>query len=229
MPKTFARLLPAAACLLPNLLFAAAQPTPPTTATNGQDSDCYTVQSGDTLVGIARRLGLTPQALAKANALDRPDKIAVGNVLRLPVTPPETHQPATAPTPAQSPAVRPVPAATPPETAQPAAPPQAPTPSARPPAKADEATGDAARLAVGAYANPTLGSLRVTQTAAGIAVSRDNRTISMRHLLYGVFDGSDASGDIQSLRLQYDDAGQVRALLYSSASGKDIPFARVKK
>jgi LysM repeat protein len=271
MSKTLVRLLPAAACLLPNLLLAAAQPAPQPAAVISQASDSYTVQAGDTLVGIARRLGLTPQALAKANALDRPDKIVVGNVLRLPVTPPDTNQTA----PAKASAEQPAPAATPTETAQPAATPQAKTPTpfqptpqalsptpqaqsptpgqtppqarkpspAQPPvqppalaepaqapsAKADDATGDAARLAVGTYANTTLGSLRVTQTATGIAVSRDNRTIAMRHLLYGVFDGVDASGDIHGLRLQYDDAGQVRALLYSSSSGKDIPFARVKK
>ena len=291
MSKTLVRLLPAAACLLPNLLLAAAQPAPQPAAVISQASDSYTVQAGDTLVGIARRLGLTPQALAKANALDRPDKIVVGNVLRLPVTPPDTNQ--TAPAPAKTSVEQPAP--TPTETAQPAATPQAKTPTpfqptpqalsptpqvqsptpgqtppqarkpspAQPPvqppakadataagkaatsdslpppapaepaqvpsAKADDATGDAARLAVGTYANTTLGSLRVTQTATGIAVSRDNRTIAMRHLLYGVFDGVDASGDIHGLRLQYDDAGQVRALLYSSSSGKDIPFARVKK
>jgi len=272
MSKTLVRLLPAAACLLPNLLFAAAQTAPQTAAATSQASESYTVQAGDTLVGIARRLGLTPQALAKANALDRPDKIVVGNVLRLPVTPPDTNQtaPAAAPpepaqpsatpqakppapvqTMSQSPSPTPVqtmPQAKTPSLAQPPAkvdakaagkaatpdsvpppataePAQAPTPSA----KADDATGDAARLAVGTYANPTLGSLRVTQTATGIAVSRDNRTIAMRHLLYGVFDGVDASGDIHGLRLQYDEAGQVRALLYSSSSGKDIPFARVKK
>lgn len=85
------------------------RPNPP--SRQPRQTDGYTVQAGDTLVGIARRLGLTPQPLAKANALDRPDKIVVGN----------------------------------------------------------------------------------------------------------------------GLRLQFDDAGQVRALLYSSASGKDIPFTRVKK
>ena len=286
MPKTLARLLPAAVCLLPNLLFAAAQPASQPAATDNQPSDSYIVQAGDTLVGIARRLGLTPQALAKANALERPDKIAVGNVLRLPVTPPERSPMPMAPVQAKASAAQPAPAAAPSETARPAAPaqarspapvqpmPQTPSPSpaqppaktdamtaakaatpgiestppakaepapapnalaepapasAQPPAKTDDATRDAVRLAVGAYANSTLGVLRVTQTPAGIAVSRDNRTLAMRHLLYGVFDGADASGDIHSLRLQYDDAGQVRALLYSSASGKDIPFARVKK
>lgn len=257
MPKTFARLLPAAVCLLPNLLFAAAQPAPPTAA-NSQGNDSYTVQAGDTLVGIARRHGLTPDALAKANALDRPDKIIVGNVLRLPVTPPTpTQLPAAAPAaavesaPAQlptaakaqdqeaSPQPTPAPMApkgpkTPPAPAAPAlaTPAKAQPPQdipAQPHAKIADAPDAIERLAVGTYANPTLGALRVAQTPAGIAVSRDNRTIPMRHLLYGVFDGVDTTGDIHGLRLQYDDDGQVRALLYSSASGKDIPFARVKK
>ena len=241
MPKTFARLLPAAVCLLPNLLFAAAQPAPPTAA-NSQGNDSYTVQAGDTLVGIARRHGLTPDALAKANALDRPDKIIVGNVLRLPVTPPTPTQLPTAakaqdqeaspqPTPApmapKGPKTPPAPAAPALATPAKAQPPQ--DIPAQPHAKIADAPDAIERLAVGTYANPTLGALRVAQTPAGIAVSRDNRTIPMRHLLYGVFDGVDTTGDIHGLRLQYDDDGQVRALLYSSASGKDIPFARVKK
>ena len=278
MPKTLARLLPAAICLLPNLLFAAAQPASPPAATDNQPSGSYIVQAGDTLVGIARRLGLTTQALVKANALERPDKIVVGNVLRLPVTPPETNPASMAPDPAKASAAQPAPAATPPEAARHAEPPapiqpmpqpQSPTPAQTPakadattaakattpgsvptppakaepaqapnapaaapaqaPTKAVDATEDVVRLAVGSYANPTLGTLRIAQTPAGIAVGRDNRTIAMRHLLYGVFDGADTTGDIHGLRLQYDDAGQVRALLYSSASGKDIPFARVKK
>ncbi|EKO37849.1 MAG: metalloendopeptidase-like membrane protein [Solidesulfovibrio magneticus str. Maddingley MBC34] len=247
MPKTLARLLPAAVCLLPNLLFAAAQPAPPSVATNDQDGDSYTVQVGDTLVSIARRLGLAPQALAKANALERPDKIVAGNVLRLPVTLPEATQPAAPIQARPSAPVQPHAQAQPPTPGQAMPQPRAPSPD-QPPAKAaapgivpppataepaqtqaNDATEDAAQMAIGTYANPTLGSLRVTQTATGIAVSRDNRTIPMRHLLYGVFDGVDASGDIHGLRLQYNDDGQVRAVLYSSSSGKDIPFARVKK
>ena len=121
MQITLMRLLPAAICLLPNLLFAAAQSASPPVATSSQSQDTYIVQAGDTLVGIARRHGLTPDALAKANALDRPDKIIVGNVLRLPVTPPETHQA----TSAKANAEQPGPAATPPEAAKPAAPTQA--------------------------------------------------------------------------------------------------------
>ncbi|QAZ68354.1 LysM peptidoglycan-binding domain-containing protein [Solidesulfovibrio carbinolicus] len=273
MPKTLMRLLPAAICLLPNLLFAAAQSASPPAATNSQSEDTYIVQAGDTLVGIARRLGLTSQPLAKAKAPEQTDNVVAGNMLRLPVTPLETNQ--TAPAPATAATERPAPAATPPAAAQSAAPlqPKPPAPAqpmsqaplpklVQPPVKADaatgtktgtnvakpgivpphaaaepaqapvksaDATGDAARLAVGAYVNPTLGVLRVTQTPTGIAVSRDNRTIAMRHLLYGVFDGADATGDIQGLRLQYDDDGQVRALLYSSSSGRDIPFTRMMK
>ena len=229
MPKTLARLLPAAVCLLPNLLFAAAQPASPSVTTNDQDGDSYTVQVGDTLVSIARRLGLAPQALAKANALERPDKIVAGNVLRLPVTLPEATQPAAPIQARPSAPVQPHVQAQPPDKAS--APGIVPPSATAEPAQtqANAATEDAAQMAIGTYANPTLGSLRVTQTATGIAVSRDNRTIPMRHLLYGVFDGVDASGDIHGLRLQYNDDGQVRAVLYSSSSGKDIPFARVKK
>lgn len=283
MPKTLARLLPAAVCLLPNLLFAAAQPAPPPARTDDHHASSPITELSDTLVRIARRLGLTSKPLAKANAPEQTDKIVVGNVLRLPVTPPETDPASMAPDPAKASAAQPAQAATPPEAAQHAEPPQAkppapvqpmsqpqsPTPAQTPakadattaakaatpgsvptppakaepaqapnasaaapaqsPTKAVDATEDVVRLAVGSYANPTLGTLRIAQTPAGIAVGRDNRTIAMRHLLYGVFDGADTTGDIHGLRLQYDDAGQVRALLYSSASGKDIPFARVKK
>lgn len=309
MPKPLLRLLPAAACLLPGLLHAAAQLSPPAALSDGRESGSYTVQAGDTLVGIARRHGLTPDELARANALERPDKIIVGNVLRLPVTPPQqagqfmpvqTTAPAASepkpfipappqpvavelspPTPAKPaapaqppvqakpaapaqppvqakavvPATAPVQAPAPepaPAQAKPADPPQVPaakpqTPPAKaapsaaaaveaprglppePRAKAAAPTEIAAGLAVGSYANPTLGALRVSQTPTGIAVSRENQTIPMRHLLYGVFDGTDGAGGIHGLRLQYDEDGQVRALLYSSASGKDIPFARVKK
>ncbi|BAH74816.1 hypothetical protein [Solidesulfovibrio magneticus] len=249
MSNTLAQLLSAVVCLLPNLLFAAAQPAPPPARTDDHHASSPITELGDTLVSIARRLGLTSQPLDKANAPEQTDKAVAGNMLRLPVTPPETNRTA------------PAPAATPPAAAQSAAPlqpkPPVPLPTlVQPPAKADaatdtnaakpgivpppataepapakaaDATGDAARLAVGAYANPTLGVLRVTQAPTGIAVGRDNRTIVMRHLLYGVFDGTDATGDIQGLRLQFDDDGQVRALLYSSSSGKDIPFTRMKK
>lgn len=44
----------------------------------------YTVQSGDTLSGIASRYGTTVQALANLNGISNPNVIRVGQVLRLP-------------------------------------------------------------------------------------------------------------------------------------------------
>ena len=44
----------------------------------------YSVQSGDTLFGLARRWGLRTDELAEANCLDDPDAITVGQILYAP-------------------------------------------------------------------------------------------------------------------------------------------------
>lgn len=293
------------AWLLPALVLAAATVPPPLAGGSPADGYLpYTIQSGDTLTAIARKHGLTPEAVARVNDINPPHRITAGNVLRLPVTPPQGNpasaavqtptasqpaQPAQARTPtpfspAAAPAAPPAtpqaePAARPPaknpapvpaavQTAQPApaAPPAAPQAAPAVPAPAQAAPAlpapapapakvqtpapvqtpaqaaetDAApaspaspetptRLAAGTYVNPVLGTLRVSQTPTGISVARDNQTIAMRHLLYGVFDGSDSNGIIHGLRLEYDAAGRVTALLYNSGGAKDIPFSRVKK
>ena len=285
-------------CLLPSLLLAAATAPAPRF---GQEAETtrYTVQPGDTLTGIARKHGLSLDDLAKVNDLDKPHRLVVGNVLRLPVTPPENALPQPAPfqpvpsqpapfqpaaqgkTPGSAPgrdtaaprpvpslaapafvpakAADPAPAAAPIRTTGPAAKPAepakvetpapqpapipasqvaavakpplpAPTPAAAPqPAARDELPDNPAKLAVGVYTNPVLGSLRLSQTPTGIALIRDNQTIPMGHLLYSVFDGSDNAGAIHGLRLEYDGAGQVTSLLYSTGSARDIPFTRTRK
>lgn len=61
-------------------------PTPKPTATVEPTTGprTYTVQSGDTLVGIAGEFGTTWQALAELNELDDPRRLRVGQVLQLP-------------------------------------------------------------------------------------------------------------------------------------------------
>lgn len=55
-----------------------------TTATPAAPAGSYTVAKGDTLWGIARKLGVNPQELAKANGIQDPSKLKPGMVLRLP-------------------------------------------------------------------------------------------------------------------------------------------------
>ncbi|MFQ5399665.1 MAG: LysM peptidoglycan-binding domain-containing protein [Anaerolineae bacterium] len=65
----------------------------------GNSASTYVVRPGDTLSRIARRFGLSPQALAAANALSNPNFIRVGQVLRLAAAPPSSAAPS--PPPAQ--------------------------------------------------------------------------------------------------------------------------------
>jgi LysM repeat protein len=59
-------------------------PKPPATPAGGTRSTTYTVQSGDTLSGIAADHGTTWQAIAKLNKLEDPRKLRVGQVLEIP-------------------------------------------------------------------------------------------------------------------------------------------------
>ena len=80
----------------------------------------YTVQPGDSLWKIARKLGLNnPQELARLNGLKNPDLIQVGQVLKLPANPeggPAVLKPApvAAPKPTPATAPKPAPVAAPP-------------------------------------------------------------------------------------------------------------------
>lgn len=54
----------------------------------------YRVQPGDTLFRIARLYGVSPAQLAQMNRLGDPDRLAVGQVLRVPGPPPREPVPA---------------------------------------------------------------------------------------------------------------------------------------
>ncbi|GEM_PF-1633695 len=61
----------------------------------------YTVREGDTLSGIAEEFGISLDALIEANKdrLKDPDRLQVGQELRIPVTPLPTPRPQVTPTP----------------------------------------------------------------------------------------------------------------------------------
>lgn len=46
--------------------------------------ETYVVQQGDTLSGIAQKLGVSQQALQDANGIENPDQIQEGQVLKVP-------------------------------------------------------------------------------------------------------------------------------------------------
>jgi len=81
----------------------------------------YTLRRGDTLGGVARRLGVNVDALARANGITHPDRVKVGQTLQVPGKTPAAKPAAKAakPTPAKSkakptatpkPAPKPIPA-----------------------------------------------------------------------------------------------------------------------
>ena len=55
-----------------------------TTTTTQVSGDTYVVKSGDTLSGIAAKYGTTYQELAKYNNISNPNKISVGQVIKIP-------------------------------------------------------------------------------------------------------------------------------------------------
>ena len=237
------------ALLLGGLAAVAAPPWAQPAA--GDDAGTYTIQRGDTLSGIARRLGVSTEAIQQANELPHPDRLAAGNVLRLPAAARPPAAPRTAapdvarPAPADGQPVAAQPSSTAPPAAPAASPAAAPTSTASPekatatpvaptaaaPSRTPEAGGavDTDQLAVGTYKHPTLGTLRVSKGPDGLTLNKDNKNIPMRRLLYAIYDGADATGTIHNIDLVFDDAGHVSALRYVSGGTGQITFEKVKK
>ena len=76
----------AAATSSPKLATFTPKPAPTATAAPRPVATpaTYTVRKGDTLYSVARRYHLTPAELARANHLDDPEHLLVGQVLRVP-------------------------------------------------------------------------------------------------------------------------------------------------
>ena len=77
------------------LLKAAAAPAPAAPTTPAASGPGYSVAKGDTLSSIAARNGTTWQELAKLNGLKDPNRIGVGQRLRLPAPPAAPAAPST--------------------------------------------------------------------------------------------------------------------------------------
>ena len=74
-------------------------PTPKYTPTLPVVGDQYTVQAGDTLFGICKRLGVSYDDMVALNKLQDPDNLKVGQVLKIPPRTSTVLQPTTTPTP----------------------------------------------------------------------------------------------------------------------------------
>lgn len=66
------------------IVIRSATATSQSTGTSSGRSNEYTVQSGDTMMGIAGKLGVTYNALLAANRNVNPDRISIGQRLRVP-------------------------------------------------------------------------------------------------------------------------------------------------
>jgi murein DD-endopeptidase MepM/ murein hydrolase activator NlpD len=226
-------------------------------ASKEEADDTYTVQSGDTLSRISRRFGIPANALVRANDLPHPDRLTAGHVLRLPVTSP--RPPAVKPSQEQAPPTpQPQPAQAQPPQAQPAqaqsasgqpveAPLKPAASRAQPAAKAAAPTGTGVETApppeapspsraegigqqaAGLYKHQTLGSLRLSEGPDGVILAKNNQNIALRRLLYAVYDGTDATGNVHTVDLVFDAGGHVTALRYSAGGTGQVTFERAGK
>lgn len=74
-------------------------PTPKYTPTLAVVGDNYTVQAGDTLYGICKRLGVDYQVMLDLNKLQDPDNLQIGQVLKIPPRTSTVLGPTATPTP----------------------------------------------------------------------------------------------------------------------------------
>ena len=81
--------------LNPSLIFAGQRLTIP--QAGPADGSTHVVRPGETLTSIARRYGVDPAQLAAANGLWDPNRIFVGQVLRIPASRPTPPAPAPRP------------------------------------------------------------------------------------------------------------------------------------
>ncbi|MGG7176822.1 GH25 family lysozyme [Clostridium paraputrificum] len=65
-------------------IFLSRSSTPPTPKPENPNTDIYIVKSGDTLSGIALKFGTTYQVLANINGISDPNKIYVGQQIKVP-------------------------------------------------------------------------------------------------------------------------------------------------
>ena len=63
-------------------------PTPRVTPTLPVVGDKYTVQAGDTLYGICKRLGVDYDDMVELNKIADPNSLKIGQVLKIPPPPP---------------------------------------------------------------------------------------------------------------------------------------------
>ncbi len=72
-------------------------PTPKLTPTLSVAGNEYTVQAGDTLYGICKRLGVDYEDMVNLNKIEDPNKLKIGQVLKIPPRPSGVGDPTTTP------------------------------------------------------------------------------------------------------------------------------------
>ncbi len=87
----------AAALILATIPPNTIAPTPKLTPTLSVVGNEYTVQAGDTLFGICKRLGVDYEDMVDLNKIEDPNKLKIGQVLKIPSRPSGVGDPTTTP------------------------------------------------------------------------------------------------------------------------------------